>query len=228
VQVLVLAGGLATRMRPLTEKVPKVLLPVCGRPFVELLLERLVTCGATRVTFCVAYLGDLVRAYVGDGQRFGVHVDYSDEGDTLLGTGGALRRALPLLDETFLVTYGDSYLPFDYSEPLRVLDAHGDCDGVMSVYCNFGKFDASNVRTDGQWVLAYEKGAQGSNFDYIDYGALALRKRVVMSLPIGPSSLDSLQSQLARDRRMRAVVAEERFFEIGSPGGLLDLERSLQ
>jgi N-acetyl-alpha-D-muramate 1-phosphate uridylyltransferase len=214
-------------MRPQTATTPKVLLSVAGRPFADLLLARVAACGFERVTFCVAHLGALVRAHVGNGSAFGLRVDYADEGETLLGTGGALRNALPLLEERFLVTYGDSYLPFDYRAPLRTLTEHTDCDGVMSVYCNRGHFDASNVRTDGTWVLSYEKGTRDPAFDHIDYGALALRKHVVHALPEGPSSLESLQHALAEAGRMRAIVAHERFFEIGSPDGLLDLERTL-
>jgi NDP-sugar pyrophosphorylase family protein len=125
------------------------------------------------------------------------------------------------------VTYGDSYLPFDYAEPLRVLEAHGDCDGVMSVFRNAGQWDASNVRSDGVHVLAYEKGTRDPAFDHIDYGALALRRAVIEALPKGPASLDTIQRDLARAGRMRAIVARERFYEIGSPEGLEALDRRL-
>jgi NDP-sugar pyrophosphorylase family protein len=215
-------------MRPLTERVPKVLLEVAGRPFVEWQLETLKRWGFADVVLCVAYLGEMVRGFVGDGARWGVRVRYVDEGPELLGTGGALRNAVGVLEEAFLVTYGDSYLPFDYAAPLKVLLAHEDCDGVMSVYKNDARFDASNVKTDGTWVLAYEKGTSDPAFDHIDYGALALRRAVVEAIPPGRSGLESVQTELARKRRMRAVVAESRFFEIGSPSGLSDLDLHLR
>lgn len=223
---MVLAGGLATRMRPLTEKVPKVLLPVAGRPFVDWLLERLAAAGYDDVVLCLGYLGEQVETYVGDGARHGLRVRYAYDGDKLVGTGGALRRALPLLDEAFLVTYGDSYLPFDYRAPLAVLEAHPAWDGVMAVYRNAGQWDASNVKTDGRQVLSYVKGTQDPAHDHIDYGALALRRQVVEArLPEGvPSDLSTLQHDLAAEGRMGATVAQERFHEIGSPAGLAALQ----
>ena len=166
-------------MRPLTLTVPKSMLEVAGRPFVDWQLEKLAACGFGDVVLCVAHLGEQIEAHVGDGSRFGLRVRYSHEGETLLGTGGALRTAIDMLAPTFLVTYGDSYLPFDYAAPLRELDARDDCDGVMSVFKNDGKWDPSNVVTDGAWVLRYEKGSQDPAFDHIDYGAIAVRREVI-------------------------------------------------
>jgi MurNAc alpha-1-phosphate uridylyltransferase len=228
-QAVILAGGLATRMQPRTLTVPKILLEVSGRPFADLQLDLLAKCNYQSVVLCIAHLGEEVRAYVGDGKRWGLRVEYSDEGKDLLGTGGALRIAAPLLEETFLVTYGDSYLPFDYAAPLDSLRAHDDCDGVMSVFKNDGKWDASNVKTDGEWILAYEKGTKDPAFDHIDYGAIALRKTAVLELPERQrSGLDDLQTRLARRQRLRAWVARERFYEIGSPEGLAALEERLK
>src|SRR5580704_5640499 len=147
---------MATRMRPHTLRVPKSMLEVAGRPFVDWQLERLAECGFDDVVMCVAHLADQIERHVGDGARFGVRVRWAHEGATLLGTAGAVRAAMPMLEPAFLVTYGDSYLPFDYAEPLRILAAHDDCDGVMSVFKNAGAWDASNVVTDGQWVARYE------------------------------------------------------------------------
>src|SRR5580704_13766590 len=147
-QAVVLAGGLATRMRPRTLTVPKAMLEVAGRPFIDWQLEKLRACGFDDVILCVAFLAEQIRDHVGDGARLGVSVRYADEGPTLLGTAGAIRSTLDLLAPTFLVTYGDSYLPFDYAEPLRVLDAHADCAGAMSIYENRGAWDTSNVDAD--------------------------------------------------------------------------------
>jgi MurNAc alpha-1-phosphate uridylyltransferase len=229
-QAVVLAGGLATRMRPQTLTIPKAMLEVGGRPFVAWQLEKLRACGFDDVVLCVAFLAEQIRAHVGDGARYGVKVRYADEGPTLLGTAGAIRNALPLLAPTFLVTYGDSYLPFDYAEPLRVLDAHADCSGVMSIYENRGAWDTSNVEPDaaGAWVVRYEKGRPDLHFPYIDYGAIALRREVVAGLPAGePRGLDAIQTELAKQKRLRAVVARDRFFEIGSPEGLSTLDQWL-
>jgi NDP-sugar pyrophosphorylase family protein len=228
-QAVVLAGGLATRMRPRTLTIPKSLLLVAGRPFVDWQLERLAACGYRDVVLCVAHLGEQIRAHVGDGAHLDLRVRYSDEGARLLGTAGALRHALALLEENFLVTYGDSYLPFDYAAPLRLLEENSDCDGVMSVYKNADQWDPSNVETDGVWIKRYEKGAKHAKLDHIDYGALALRRSVIALLPEGiPAALDVIQSDLAARGRMRAVTAPERFYEIGSPEGLEALDRRLR
>jgi NDP-sugar pyrophosphorylase family protein len=224
----ILAGGLATRMQPRTLTTPKAMLDVAGRPFIDWQLEKLAACGYRDVVLCIAHLGERIRAHVDDGARFGLRVRYSQEGPQLLGTGGALRAALDLLPETFLVTYGDSYLPFDYAEPLRVLDAHADCDGVMSVFANHGQWDPSNVKTDGEWVVAYEKGTKDPAFDHIDYGAIAFRRCVVAKEPPQTAfGLERIQRELAQQKRLRAVVARERFYEIGSPEGLGTLEARL-
>jgi NDP-sugar pyrophosphorylase family protein len=228
VQAVVLAGGLATRMRPRTLTVPKSMLPVAGRPFVDWQLERLAAAGFTEVVMCIAHLGEQIEEHVGKGEQFGLRVAWSSDGGKLLGTAGAIRRASALLAPTFLVTYGDSYLPFDYAAPVRILQENDDCDGVMSVYKNDGKWDASNVVTDGAWVLRYEKGSKDPAFNHIDYGAIALRRSILAALPDGETcGLDAVGRDLARQSRLRACVARERFFEIGSPEGLGDLERHL-
>jgi MurNAc alpha-1-phosphate uridylyltransferase len=230
VQAVVLAGGLATRMRPRTLTVPKAMLMVAGRPFVEWQLELLARSGIRDVVMCIAHLGEQIRDHVGDGARFGTRVQWAEEGPTLLGTAGAIRAALPLLADTFVVTYGDSYLPFDYADPLRVLGAHADADGVMAVFKNAGKWDTSNVMTDGQWVLRYEKGAGATDaaFDHIDYGATALRRSVIAALSAGEvHGLSAVQHDLAAKGSLRACVVHERFFEIGSFEGLSELEHLL-
>jgi MurNAc alpha-1-phosphate uridylyltransferase len=227
-QAVILAGGLATRMLPRTLTTPKVMLPVRGRPFIDWQLEKIASAGYTDVVLCIAHLGEQVRDYVGDGARHGMTVRYSEEGPNLLGTAGALRAALPLLAETFLVTYGDSYLPFDYRGPLTVLERHDDCEGVMSVYKNSGAWDASNVIADDEWVQSYQKGTTDPAFDHIDYGAIALRRNVIEPLPAGEKrDLAALQMELAQQGRLRAYRAEVRFYEIGSEAGLSDLEHFL-
>jgi NDP-sugar pyrophosphorylase family protein len=216
-------------MRPRTLTIPKSLLEVAGRPFVDWQIERLVACGLADIVMCVGHLGEQIRDRVGDGARYGARVAWSEEGPKLLGTAGAIRAALPMLAPSFLVTYGDSFLPFDYSEPVRTLEAFSDCDGVMAIFKNAGRWDASNVATDGSWVLRYEKGKADPALDCIDYGATALRREIIAALPGGEVlGLDAIQGSLARQRRLRAVLARERFYEIGSPEGLAELDRHLR
>jgi NDP-sugar pyrophosphorylase family protein len=232
-QAVVLAGGLGTRMLPRTERVPKFLLPVAGRPFGAWLLERLAAHGFGEALICVGHLGHLVRDEIGDGAAFGLRVRYVDEGERLRGTAGALRLALPELEPTFLVTYGDSWLPFDYAAPLRDLAAHPEALGTMAVYSNADAFDASNSEVAGELVVRYQKRKadepRDPRLDHIDYGATALRREVVAALP--PDAvlgLDRIQAELAAEGRLRAHVATERFFEIGSESGLRDLEARLE
>lgn len=231
-QAAVLAGGLGTRMWPRTERVPKLLLQVAGRPFGELLLERLAACGVIDVVLCIGHMGGLVRDAIGDGSALGARVVYSDEGDRRLGTAGALRLALPLLAPRFLVTYGDSYLPFDYAAPLRDLAAHPGARGTMAVYRNADHLDASNAVVSGDLVVRYEKRAltdpRPPGMDHIDYGATALDRDVVARLPEAtPLDLAAVQRDLAAAGELRALIAAERFHEIGSERGLRDLEAHL-
>jgi N-acetyl-alpha-D-muramate 1-phosphate uridylyltransferase len=233
VQAVILAGGLATRMHPLTLETPKALIEVAGRPFLAWQLEKIRSSGYARVLLCVGHLGEKIRDYAGDGAGFGLEVDYSFDGPRLLGTAGALRHALAVLEPAFLVTYGDSYLPFDYSAPLRDLEAHPDALGTMSVFKNDDRWDQSNTEVEGERVHRYEKGSNDPALDYIDYGATALRRDVIEALPGVddergyPMGLDVLQAKLAAQGRLRAYAARERFYEIGSEAGLSDLAKRL-
>jgi NDP-sugar pyrophosphorylase family protein len=227
-QAVVLAGGLGTRMQPRTLDLPKALVPVLGRPFLDWQLERLAACGFSHVLLCVGHLQEKIRQHVGSGDRFALRVSYSHDGPELLGTAGALRKALPELDPTFLVTYGDSYLPFDYAAPVRDLLLHDVALGTMSVFLNSGRWDASNTAVSGELVVRYQKSARDPALVYIDYGALALRRQVVESIPEGTRrGLDELQAELAKSGRLRALHARERFYEVGSEAGLRDLEKRL-
>jgi N-acetyl-alpha-D-muramate 1-phosphate uridylyltransferase len=228
-QIVVLAGGLGTRMLPATAAIPKILLPVAGRPFACWLLERLASCGFTEAVLCVGHLGEQVQRALGAGLS-GVACRYSDEGARLLGTAGALRKALPLLAPTFVVTYGDSYLPFDYRAPLDDLERHPAASGTMAVFENAGRFDASNTEVAGETVVRYEKRAAGDPaLRFIDYGATALRREAIAPLPPDtPIGFDEIQRDLARLGALRALVVAERFYEIGSAAGLRDLEAYLR
>jgi N-acetyl-alpha-D-muramate 1-phosphate uridylyltransferase len=224
--VAVLAGGLGTRMLPRTADVPKLLLPVAGRPFALWLLERLRASGFEQAVLCVGHLGADVRRALGD-RAGGVTLAYSEDGPAALGTGGALRRALPLLAPAFVVTYGDSYLPFDYRAPLDDLLAHPEALGTMAVYANDGRIEPSNAEVSGERVVRYEKGGVRPELRFIDYGATALRREAVAALPEGRVGLDALQADLARQGALRAFVTPERFHEIGSEAGLAALEAHL-
>lgn len=226
-QVVILAGGLATRMHPLTLTQPKSMLPIAGRPFIDWQLELLRRVGFDACVLCVGHFAEVIEAHVGDGAKYGLRVAYSHEGAERLGTGGALRQALPLLDDEFVLTYGDSYLPFDYLAPLRALRAHDDAEVVMSVFHNRGALEPSNVALGEGRVTRYEKGRSASGLDYIDYGALAVRRRFVAAIPEGKSDLSAALGRAVTAGVVRAVEAPRRFFEVGSPAGLTALEQEL-
>jgi NDP-sugar pyrophosphorylase family protein len=225
--VAILAGGLATRLRPVTETIPKALVEVAGEPFLGRQLRLLRERGVERVVLCVGYRGEQVREYAGSGERFGLVVDYAFDGPTLLGTAGAIRRALALLPERFLVLYGDSYLPCDYRAVMRAFEASG-ADGLMTVYRNQGQWDSSNVEYAGGRILAYDKANRTERMRHIDYGLGAFRREVFAALPGDrPSDLAALYQDLLRRGRLAAFEAPERFYEIGSFAGIRDLEEYL-
>jgi N-acetyl-alpha-D-muramate 1-phosphate uridylyltransferase len=229
-QVVVLAGGLGTRMLPHTERVPKALLEIAGRPFLGWLLPRLARSGADDVVLCIGHLGCAIRDYVGDGTRFGLRVRYADEGTEPLGTLGALVAARPLLDERFVVTYGDSYLELDHHALLAALDASPELDAAMAVWKNEDRLEPSNVAVEDGCVVRYDKRRSQveSRLDHIDFGATAMRRSLLTSFEPGvPSGLDALQTELARRRRLGAFVVHHAFHEIGSPNGRAALERHL-
>jgi NDP-sugar pyrophosphorylase family protein len=233
VQCLVLAGGLGRRMRPATERLPKCLLPVAGRPFVDWQLAWLAAQQVDRVTFSIGYRGDLVRRHVGDGQRFGLEVNYVDEGDHLLGTAGALRLAADqgILDPTFFALYGDSYLPL-HLQAVVAAHAKRNLPVLMTVYRDPGGLDHPNAVFEDGMVTRYEKGLAHPPADmrFVDYGLSIWSRQVIETMvPSGAvADMATLFSVLSRSGRLAGYEASERFYEIGSPDGLRDLEARLR
>ena len=218
--VAILAGGLATRLRPVTEKVPKSLLDVNGEPFIAHQLRLLKVNGVSRVVLCVGFLGEMVRDVVKDGHAFGLEVNYSFDGPSLLGTAGALKRALPLLGRTFLTLYGDSYLLCDYARVAKVFEASG-MQALMTVFRNEGQWDTSNVEfTDGR-ILAYNKKKRTPRMKHIDYGLGAFTAKTFERVPSDQAFdlADLYQAELA-DGELAGMEISQRFYEIGSPEGL--------
>jgi NDP-sugar pyrophosphorylase family protein len=218
--VAILAGGLATRLRPATETVPKSLLEVNGEPFALHQLRLLQSKGIRRVVLCVGHLGELVQRAIGDGSALGLQVDYSFDGPVLLGTAGAIRNALPKLGDSFFVMYGDSYLPCDYTAIAHTFES-ARVQGLMTVFRNEGKWDTSNVEFEGGTILAYSKTSRTSRMRYIDYGLGVFRAEAFKNLPAGKAcDLTELYTDLLLRRQLAAFEVHERFYEIGSPGGL--------
>ncbi len=216
----ILAGGLATRLRPITQTMPKSLIEVNGEPFAVHQLRLLQASGIRRVVLCVGHLGELVERAIGDGAALGLQVDYSFDGPALLGTAGAIRNALPRLGDSFFVMYGDSYLPCDYAAIARTFES-ADALGMMTVFRNEGKWDNSNVEFEAGRILEYSKTGRTPRMRYIDYGLGAFRAEAFHGLPAGKAcDLTELYAYLLQRKQLAAFEVHERFYEIGSPAGL--------
>jgi NDP-sugar pyrophosphorylase family protein len=215
-----LAGGLATRLGPLVKDTPKAMLEVGGRPFIEWQLEQAAAQGVKNIVLCLGHMAQAIEGHVGDGSRWGLKVRYSYDGPKALGTGGALKQALPLLGDPFFVVYADSWLEATPWAEMHRAYGHGDCDGVMSVLLNQGRWDKSNVKFEAGWVKAYDKRAPAPGFDWIDYGLNLFSHAAFAQLDKDVFDLGELQGLLAAKGRLRGVEVSERFYEIGTPEGL--------
>ena len=223
--VAILAGGLATRLRPATEKIPKSLLDVNGEPFIVHQLRLLKACGVPRVVLCVGFLGEMVRNVVKDGRAFGLEVKYSFDGPALLGTAGALKRALPLLGRAFLTLYGDSYLLCDYANVARKFEESGK-QALMTVFHNEGQWDASNVEFTDGCIVAYNKKERTPRMKYIDYGLGAFTLKAFERVPADNAfDLAELYQAILADGELGGMEIQQRFYEIGSPAGLAETAR---
>ena len=218
----------------MTEEIPKALIPVLGRPFADWQLDHLASEGVERVTYCIGYRGDKLRAHVGDGSRFGLEVSWVDEGARLLGTGGALRRAFDegALDEAFFVLYGDSYLPISMSAVEASWRGSGQ-PALMTVLRNEGRWDTSNaIYSDGRVVL-YDKtrpADRRAEMHWIDYGLSVLTRDVIARRIASGSVADlaDLMRELSHEGLLAGLEVHERFYEAGSTEGLRDLETYLR
>ena len=220
--VIILAGGLATRLRPLTERIPKALLEIEGHPFLWHQLHLLKRNGIRRVVLLVGHLGELIQKEFGDGSSLGITIDYSFDGPTLLGTAGAIRRALPLLPTPFFVLYGDSYLPCDY-RGIEAAFRQSGRSGLMTVYRNDGLYDRSNVEYINGQILKYDKRDRTAAMHHIDYGLGAFRPEAFAALPPNePCDLAAVYQSLLATGNLAAFEVRERFYEIGSPEGIQD------
>ena len=232
-QCVILAGGRGTRMRPLTETIPKALVPVLGVPFTAWQLRHLAGQGVDRVVYSIGYRGEMLRDYVADGSLFGVQVTWVDEGPRLRGTGGALRLALEqgALDDAFFVLYGDSYLPINMSEVERAWRESG-APAMMTVMRNEGRWDTSNVVFAGGRVIVYDKSRPEelrSEMRWIDCGLSILTARVIAegTEPGASGDLAEVFGHLSRSGALAGYPMAGRFYEAGSPSGLQDLEAYL-
>lgn len=225
-QCVILAGGLGTRMRPLTETCPKTLLPAGGHPFAYHQLHWLAAQGIDDVVYSIGHQGDLIRRYWADEPSPIRSIRYVDEGEQLRGTAGALRlaREQGALDQSFFVIYGDSFLPVEFDPIWRAFHDSGE-PALMTVLRNEGRWDRSNVIYQPGEVVLYDKSA-APGMQYIDYGLSCFRRDTLDEAT--HSDLAALFHKLSLQGRLAGYEVHQRFYEIGSPAGLRDFEQYLQ
>ena len=231
-QAVILAGGMGTRLGPLTKSVPKAMVSFSGHPFLEYQLDLLRRQGVGDIVLCIGYQARMIQAYFGDGRLFGVKICYSVERDGLLGTAGAVKKAEPLLEEVFFLTYGDAYLLLDYRAVLEHFWRHGGkrgrgqgALGVMVVFRNEDRYDRSNVIVEDGLVKVYDKQRRLSGMDHINYGVSLLHRESLTLVPAGvPYSQEEWYQRLIERGELLAFETEQRFYEIGSPRGLEEFE----
>ena len=223
--VAILAGGLATRLRPITEKIPKSLVSVAGRPFLEHQIHLLRANGISELVLCVGHLGEMIVDQFGDGSAYGVRIRYSFDGPKLLGTGGAIRKALSLLPEQFFILYGDSYLPIDYRAVAKAFQDSGAA-ALMTVFANSDAWDRSNVWFESGRIRLYSKRERLPEMKHIDYG-LTVARASAFEHTDESFDLAELLESLSRRQQLAGFEVEERFYEVGSPSGLRELDQLL-
>ena len=226
--IFILAGGLGTRLGALTEHKPKALVEVAGKPFVTHQLDLLRRRGAQRVVLCTGYLGEMIEDFVKDGSAFDLKVSYSHDGNQLLGTGGALKQAVNAFPEitAFALTYGDSYLDFDWY-PAYTQFSQSSKAGLMTVLRNRDRWGASNVSLSGDLIAAYEKKPAQGQFEYIDYGFSFLKGNVFKRIHKEAFDLDLLWQSLIADKQLLGHEVSNRFYEVGTPEGIVETESLL-
>jgi NDP-sugar pyrophosphorylase family protein len=223
-----LAGGLATRLRPHTLHLPKAMIDVAGEPFIARQLRLMHREGVSRVVLCIGYLGEQIEAFVRDGRQFGVAVDYCYDGSKLLGTGGALRNALPQLGPEFLVMYGDSWLDTRFAPIVAAFHKSGK-PALMTVFRNDGLWDTSNVWYESGNIRRYDKRERLPQMRHIDWGLTAVKADLLKQRPADVAfDLADVYADLSRQGELAGYEVATRFYEIGSLEGLRETEELLR
>lgn len=224
-QVVVLMGGLGTRLKDYTKQCPKPLVKVNDKPFFEYQLDLLMAWGFKKFLFLIGYKADMIEEYFGDGSDREITIDYCYDGKELLGTGGAVRRAYNKLEDDFMLIYGDSFMDIDYAEALYRYDKgkQNGARALMTVLCNNNRFDKSNVVMDGNKLVLYDKHNPTADMDYIDYGVCIYEKSLFDDYAEGEKfDIAKIQHELSIKGEMTAQIVTKRFYEIGNPDSLAE------
>ncbi len=220
-QMVILAGGMATRLGNLTKNLPKSLISIQGKPFLEYQLAFLNKSGIQDIVLCVGHLGTQIKEMFGAGSSFNVNIRYSTE-DKLLGTAGAIKKAESMLDDIFFTMYGDSYLFLDFKDVMSFFGSNNKL-ALMTVYENHNLYDRSNTAIEDNLVKKYSKTDVTPDMVYIDYGVNVFRKQAVSLIPENQyCSLETFFPQLIKANGLLAYEVRERFFEIGSINGVTE------
>jgi MurNAc alpha-1-phosphate uridylyltransferase len=225
--VAILTGGLATRLQPITLTIPKSLVKVAGKPFIFYQLKYLRQQGIKKVILCTGHLGQMIKSYVGDGSRFNLKILYSSDGNKLLGTGGAIKKALPLLGDKFFVLYGDTFLPIKFNNVEKTfLLCKKLC--LMTILKNQGKWDRSNVLFKKNLLVKYNKKKPSAKMEYIDYGLSILSASIFDAYSNKKRfDLSSIFETLSAKRQIKGFEVYERFYEIGTLKSIKETEKYL-
>ncbi|MEO8666350.1 MAG: sugar phosphate nucleotidyltransferase [Ignavibacteria bacterium] len=225
--LVLLAGGMATRLRPVTEKIPKSMLEVAGKPFILHQLDLLKKNNISKVIICASYLGEFIKEYLRKNHFHDLEIKYSFDGDRLLGTGGAVKKALSLLEDNFFVMYGDSYLNTDFQKINEYFFSNNK-SGLMTVYRNEGKYDKSNIIFEDHQILSYDKNNFDDKMKYIDYGLGILTKKSFIDFADkNEFDLEEVYKNLLKKNELLGFEVKERFYEIGSFEGLEETNKFL-
>ncbi len=227
-QAVILAGGLGTRLRPITDTLPKVMVPVCGRPFMEYQLEVLARRGIEDVVICLGRLGHMIEDHFGDGRDFGISIRYSADGDGLLGTAGAIKNAEGFLASIFFVVNGDLYPVIDFRQVIQHFESH-ESPALMVVFRNADRWDLSNIIIDGDFVRVYDRKRRHAGMVHIDFGVSVFQREAFAHVPRGmPADLATVYQPLIERGQLLAYETSQRFYEVGSPEGLHEFEGLVQ
>jgi NDP-sugar pyrophosphorylase family protein len=227
-QIVILCGGLATRLEHLTKNIPKSMIEIKNKPFLEYQIENLKRSNIKDIVLCVGHLSEQIKNYFGDGEKFDVNIKYSHDGDKQLGPIGALKNTESLIEDIFFILYGDSYLNLDYQKMYSYFKTQNKL-GLMAVYKNFNRFDKSNLIVKDDMIVAYGEKERTKEMIYIDYGTSLLRKKALNLIPKNTFfTTGEFFSNLISKNELLAFEVKERFYHIGNPDALKEFSNYIE